>query len=209
MLCPAWLGLPWAPERKVLGCAPHLGRAGERREERPCLGVGVPEGSARGCPPSLHGTAEGIACHGREVWFGWVWFAGICIPWARAESQPRGVCREEEEEEQAAKQREGPSQGSSPLESLPTSHVTAGTTGTFPELVSPVNSCCDVSSFLLSLSLGAFAVIHVCLWQQMAVHIKQTTVPFPWGGRHTIPVQPWKQLKAVPGFSPAHFFKRL
>lgn len=89
----------------------------------------------------------------------------------------------------------GPARAPAPLKSLPTSNVTAGTPGAFPELVSPVNSCCDVPSFLLSLSLRAFAMIHVCPWQQMAVHIKQTTVPFPWGGRQTIPARPWKQLK--------------
>lgn len=76
----------------------------------------------------------------------------------------------------------GPGKAPAPLKSLSTSNVTAGTPGAFPEPVSPVNSCCDVPSFLLSLSLRAFAMIHVCPWQQMVVHIKQTTVPFPWEG---------------------------
>lgn len=89
----------------------------------------------------------------------------------------------------------GPAKAAAPLKSLPTSNVTAGTAGSFPEPVSPVSLCCDVPSFLLSLSLRAFAMIHVCPWKQMVVHIKQTTVPFPWGGRQTIPVWPWKQLK--------------
>lgn len=47
----------------------------------------------------------------------------------------------------------GPAKAPAPVKSLPTSNVTAGTPGSFPELVSPVNSCCDVPSFLLSLSL--------------------------------------------------------
>lgn len=73
MLCPAWLGLPWAPERKALGCAPHLGMAGERRDP---VWVWGSQRGPRGAvlPPYMaqQGTAEGIACHGREVWCGLV-----------------------------------------------------------------------------------------------------------------------------------------
>lgn len=38
------------------------------------------------------GTAEGIACAATGARFE-VWFAGS-VPWARAESRPRGVCRQ-------------------------------------------------------------------------------------------------------------------
>lgn len=126
MLCPAWLGLPWAP-RAVLKGKPLavLPTWGWQERGETLSGCGGLRGVSDGLPslPTWHSEGQLRASHamgGRfgVVWFGWVWFAGICIPWARAESRPRGVCREEEEE-QDAKQREGPSQGSSPSQEPP------------------------------------------------------------------------------------------
>lgn len=70
-LCPAWLGLPWAPapllKGKPLAVLPqplHLGIPGEGRDPL-CV-----RGSHRGCPPSPRvGDSRGhrVRCHGREV----------------------------------------------------------------------------------------------------------------------------------------------
>lgn len=99
----------------------------------------------------------------------------------------------------------GPAKAPAPLKSLPTSNVTAGTPGAFPELVSPVNSCCDVPSFLLSLSLCG-----VCYDSCLPVAAngrahKTNHSPLPLGRETDNSSPALETAKAVPGFSPAHF----
>lgn len=107
-------------------------------------------------------------------------FAEILIPWAKAESRAEGCVPKSGRRKVpcAGWSCLGPAEAPTRLESPTTPCIATGTPGTFPELASPVNSCCDVPFFLLSLSrccwapFTAFAMIHGCSWQQMVVHIK-------------------------------------
>lgn len=196
-------GFPWAPrtipEWKALGCAPTAPAPGDPRR-----GAGVPEGSERGCPPSTLGGSEGqprasralpreggskgAASRGRGLSHG----PGVC---ARGGRRRRRMPSKER----------GPAKAPAPLTSLPTSKVTAGTPGAFPEPVSPVNSCCDVPSFLLSLSLCS-----VCYDSCLPVAAngrahKTNHSPLPLGRETDNSSPALETTKAVPGFSPAHF----
>lgn len=101
----------------------------------------------------------------------------------------------------------GPAKAPAPLKSLPTSKVTAGTPGAFPESVSPVNSCCDVPSFLLSLSLCSVCYDSCLPVAENGRACKTNHSPLPLGRETDNSSQALETAKAVPGFSPAHFIR--
>lgn len=188
----SWEEQPWLCSR-----SPAPGDLG--RGERPSRGAGVPQGSQkgpRGVPeemPSLP-TWKGQPGASRALPREEVRLAGIRIPWARAESRPRGVCRQAGgggcRAKRGAQPKLQPLSRASPLLMSLQGHQ-APSQSRCHRLTRAVTRL--PSSF--PSPSAAFAMIHVCPWQQMVAHIKQTTVPFPWGGRQTIPARPWKQLK--------------
>lgn len=162
MLCPAWLGLPWAPRAvlkgKPLAVLPTWGWL-ERGET--LSGCGGLRGVSEGLPslPTWHSEGQLRASHAMGGRFGVVWFGLVGFGLQGFASRGRGlshgpgVCAGRRRRSRMPSKERGPARAPAPLKSLPTSNVTAGTPGAFPELVSPVRSCCDVPSFLLSLSL--------------------------------------------------------
>lgn len=134
-------------------------------------------------------------------------FAEIPIPWAKAESRAEGCVPTggRREMPSAGWSCLNPAEAPAPLRAprpLMSPCIAAGTTGTFPVPVSPVNSCCDVPSFLLSLSRCCWALFNSVRYDSCllvaanggAHKIKHGPLPLP-GGRQTIPVSLWRQLK--------------
>lgn len=161
----------------------------------------VPEGSQRRCPPSPRGgdtgpsralpREEGLVC-------------GIRIPWARAESRPRGVCRQAGgggcQAQRGAQPRLQPlSRASPPLMSL------QGQRAPFPEPVSPVNSCCDVPSFLLSLSLRSLCYDSCLPMAANGRAYKTNHSPLPLGRETDNSSPALETARAAPGLGPARF----